>query len=159
MQWPPIYVVWWKKLWRCSKYPSLYARQRNHQTKTNNNLAIANRSRVSCSHNTFSAPSVQGLGSCGTPNFPISYTLWVKKLDPFLFENNFGKYCPILIILSLLQTETRRWHVTISCQPGWRTPQPVRPWKSGRVHLAEGSNLVVLELPYSTEFGRGRAAI
>jgi len=26
--------------------------------------------------------------------------------------------------------------------------------KSGRVHLAEGSNVVVLELPYSTEFGR-----
>jgi len=35
-----------------------------------------------------------------------------------------------------------------------RPPQPVRPWKSGRVHLAEGSNVVVLELPYSTEFGR-----
>jgi len=33
-------------------------------------------------------------------------------------------------------------------------PQPVRPWKSGRVHLAERSNVVVLELPYSTEFGR-----
>ena len=49
---------------------------------------------------------------------------------------------------------TRRWHVTISCQPDRRPPQPVRPWKSGRVHLAEGSNVVVLELPYSTEFGR-----
>ena len=36
---------------------------------------------------------------------------------------------------------------------GWTPPQPVRPWKSGRVHLAEGSNVVVLELPYSTEFG------
>jgi len=37
-----------------------------------------------------------------------------------------------------------------------RPPQPVRPWKSGRVHLAESSNvgLVVLELPYSTEFER-----
>ena len=45
---------------------------------------------------------------------------------------------------------TRRWHVTISCQPDGRPPQPVRPWKSGRVHLAEGSNVVVLELPYST---------
>ena len=46
--------------------------------------------------------------------------------------------------------------MTISCQPDGRPPQPVRPWKSGRVHLAEGSNvgLVVLELPYSTEFGR-----
>ena len=28
---------------------------------------------------------------------------------------------------------------------GWTPPQPVRPWKS---------NVVVLELPYSTEFGR-----
>ena len=43
--------------------------------------------------------------------------------------------------------------MTISCQPDGRPPQPVRPWKSGRVHLAEGSNVVVLELPYSTEFG------
>jgi len=41
--------------------------------------------------------------------------------------------------------ETRRWHVTISCQPDGRPPQPVRPWKSGRVDLAEGSNVVVLE--------------
>jgi len=28
--------------------------------------------------------------------------------------------------------KTRRWHVTISCQPDGRPPQPVRPWKSGR---------------------------
>ena len=49
---------------------------------------------------------------------------------------------------------TRRWHVTISCQPDGRPPQPVRPWKSGRVHLADGSKVVVLVLPYSTEFGR-----
>ena len=35
--------------------------------------------------------------------------------------------------------KTRRWHVTISCQPDGGPPQPVRPWKSGRVHLAEGS--------------------
>ena len=41
--------------------------------------------------------------------------------------------------------KTRRWHVTISCQPDGRSPQPVRPWKSGRVHLAEGINVVVLE--------------
>ena len=47
-----------------------------------------------------------------------------------------------------------RWHVAISCQPDGRPPQPVRPWKSGRVHLSEGSNVVVLELPYSTEFGQ-----
>ena len=42
------------------------------------------------------------------------YTLWVKKLDPFSFEHNFRKYCPILIIVSLLQTEiicpqTHKW--------------------------------------------------
>jgi len=54
---------------------------------------------------------------------------------------------------------TRRSHVTISCQLDGRPPQPVRPGKSGRVHIAEGRNVVVLELPYSTEFGRGRAAI
>jgi len=40
---------------------------------------------------------------------------------------------------------TRRWHVKISCQPDGRPPQPVRPWKNGRVHSAEGSNVVVLE--------------
>jgi len=33
---------------------------------------------------------------------------------------------------------TRCWHVTISCPPDARPPQPVRPWKSGRVQLAEG---------------------
>ena len=44
--------------------------------------------------------------------------------------------------------------MTISCQPDGRPPQPVRLWKSGCVHLAKGSNVVVLELPYSTEFGR-----
>ena len=47
--------------------------------------------------------------------------------------------------LQACQTKTRRWHVTISCQPDGRPPQPVRPWKSGRIHLAEGSNVVVLE--------------
>jgi len=52
------------------------------------------------------------------------------------------------------QCKTRCWHVTISCQRDGRPPQPVRPWKSGRVHLAEGSNVVVLELPYFTEFLR-----
>ena len=32
-------------------------------------------------------------------------TLWVRKTRPLLFEHNFGKCCPILIILSLLQRE------------------------------------------------------
>ena len=35
--------------------------------------------------------------------------------------------------------------MTISCQTDGRPPQPVRPWKSGCVHLAGGSNVVVLE--------------
>jgi len=46
---------------------------------------------------------------------------WVKKLDPFSFEHNFRKLCPILIILSLLQTkiicpQTHNWifHFTYS---------------------------------------------
>ena len=43
--------------------------------------------------------------------------------------------------------QTRRWHVTISCQSDGRPSQPVRRWKSGSVHLAEGSN-VVLEQKY-----------
>jgi len=45
-----------------------------------------------------------------------------KKLNIFSFEHNFCKYCPILIILSLLQTEiicpqTHNWisHFTYSC--------------------------------------------
>ena len=58
------------------------------------------------------------------------------------------------IVRSTFYDKTRCWHVTISCQPAGRPPQPVRPWKSGRVQLAELSNVVVLELPYSTEFGR-----
>ena len=33
------------------------------------------------------------------------YTPRVKKTGAFLSEHNFGKYCPIIIILSLLQTE------------------------------------------------------
>ena len=40
-----------------------------------------------------------------------SCTMWIKKLDHFSFENNFGKYCPILIILSLFRhklTTTKR---------------------------------------------------
>jgi len=36
---------------------------------------------------------------------------------------------------------TRCWHASISCQPDGRPPQPVGPWKSGSVHLAEGSNV------------------
>jgi len=35
----------------------------------------------------------------------IIYTESQKKTGPLLFEHSFGKYCPILIILSLLQTE------------------------------------------------------
>jgi len=71
-----------------------------------------------------------------------------------------GGTAEISVLGLIIQTDkTRRWHVTISCQPDGRPPQPVRPWKSGRVRLADGSNVVVLELPYCTEFERGRAAI
>jgi len=46
------------------------------------------------------------LSSSSTPsNFHRNYTLGQEKLDPFSFEHNTGKYCPILIIRSLLQTE------------------------------------------------------
>jgi len=58
------------------------------------------------------------------------------------------------LLFSCITHRTRCWHVTISCQPDGRPPQPARPLKRGRVHLAEGSNVVVLELPYSMEFGR-----
>ena len=64
------------------------------------------------------------------------------------------QYVSIIIIIIIIIIITRCWHVTISCQPDGRPPQPVRPWKSARVHLAECSHVVVLELPYSTEFGR-----
>jgi len=37
--------------------------------------------------------------------YTCTHTLWVKKTGPFWFERNFGKYWPILITLSLLQTE------------------------------------------------------
>ena len=71
--------------------------------------------------------------------------LWVvMTLNSSMFSEGTDKFWSL----------TRRWHVTISCQSDGRPPQPVRPWKSGRVHLAEGSNVVVLDLPYSTEFGR-----
>ena len=36
---------------------------------------------------------------------------------------------------------------------GWTPVAASSTWKSGRVHLADGSKVVVLELPYSTEFG------
>ena len=55
------------------------------------------------------------------------------------------EYAHVRIRIRVTLKYTRRWHVTISCQPDGRPPQPVRPWKSGRVHLAEGSNVVVLE--------------
>ena len=38
-------------------------------------------------------------------NYYIVHYYESEKLDPFSFEHNFGKYCPILTIISLLQTE------------------------------------------------------
>ena len=43
-----------------------------------------------------------------SPAFPTKGSIYIvsqKKLDPFSFENNFGKYCHILITLLLLQTK------------------------------------------------------
>ena len=74
---------------------------------------------------------------------------WRESAKPLLF------YCGTMPVSLLVdQIKTKRWHVTISCQPDGRPPRPVRPLKSGRVHLAEGSNVVLLQSPYSTEFGR-----
>ena len=43
------------------------------------------------------------LDLCLTTKDAHNYTV-SQKMDPFSFEHNFGKCCPILIILSLLQT-------------------------------------------------------
>jgi len=50
----------------------------------------------------------------------LIYTVSNKNWTIFLFEHNFRKYCPILIILSLLQTEincpqTRNWIFHFTC--------------------------------------------
>ena len=47
----------------------------------------------------------QSLIYCQLACLSIIHCSESKKLDPFSFEHNFGKYCPILITLSLLQTE------------------------------------------------------
>jgi len=109
----------------------------------------------------FQRPSVTPSLALGT-----RFAVFLRSLVPTI-ENTFVGIISVRHLLRLHHTsmtadmiheidytETRRWHVTISCQPDGRPPQPVRPWKSGRVHLAEGSNVVVLELPYSTEFKR-----
>jgi len=47
-----------------------------------------------------------GLEVAITHHHRALYTVSQKKLDPFSFEHNFyNLYCPILTILSLLQTE------------------------------------------------------
>ena len=40
-------------------------------------------------------------------------------------------------------------------RPRWTPAAASSTLEEWTVHLAEGSNVVVLELPYSTEFGRG----
>jgi len=72
-----------KTLWRCSKYPSLYTRQREITQKTE---CLRREGYISplcsayppkplvtpwCTH---ALVQVQGLGSYGNPKFPISYT-------------------------------------------------------------------------------------
>jgi len=49
----------------------------------------------------FTADSVGVLESLLLASSGKNYTV-SQKTGPFLFEHNFGKYCPILIILSLL---------------------------------------------------------
>jgi len=66
----------------------------------------------------------------------------LKELSTIIYITSLATSQPEL---TKLYNETGRWHVTISCQPDGCPPQPVRPWESGRVHLAEGSNVVVLE--------------
>ena len=62
-----------------------------------------------------------------------------------LFKGNIS-VADCMPLPSLINTiKTRRWHATISCQLDGRPPQRVRHWKSGRVHLAEDSKVVVLE--------------
>jgi len=87
----------------------------------------------------------QGVTSrCGDSLVLIQAWLWMH--DQFLGERHdftvalchCNSVCLLSVFLSLCL----------------RPPHPVRRWRSGRVHLAEGSNIVVLELPYSTEFGR-----
>ena len=81
-------------------------------------------------------------------------TTIIFRLHPLMSSHWCCLMSRTLSLNSEYSTTTRRWHVTISCQPDGLSPQPVRRWKSGRVHLAESSNVVVLELAYSTEFGR-----
>ena len=73
---------------------------------------------------------------CGERSFTRFNDNWICHKDPEKPIRNYMLACDDI------------------CQPDGRPPQPARPWKSGRVHFAEGSNVVVLELPYSTEFGR-----
>jgi len=47
------------------------------------------------------------------------------KKDLIDIRNGYFMRRPLPVILIL----TGRWHVTISCQPDGRPPQPVRPWK------------------------------
>jgi len=37
--------------------------------------------------------------------FVVLYNVRQKKLELFSFDHNFGKYCPILMIFSVLQTK------------------------------------------------------
>ena len=66
-----------------------------------------------------------------------SNSMYVQT-ELYLYRNH-QAYCNVFIFINKQVKHTittRRWHVTISCQPDGRPPQPVRSWKSGRVHLA-----------------------
>jgi len=60
-------------------------------------LFIASRGKNVCSYTTNTTTT--------TTTTKIDIHCESKKLDPFSFEHNFSKCCPIIIIISLLQTE------------------------------------------------------
>jgi len=89
------------------------------------------------------------LGIALSPTSSLTMTYMddnVRDQSPKYFGTNKFLYAWLFVVeaghyrsrsgVSQIILQTRRWHVTISCQPDGRPPQPVRPWKSGRVHLA-----------------------
>ena len=111
-----------KKSWRCSKYPSLYARQRNYK-KNIKTECLRREGYISpmCSaypltpsypvvhvssygrHNhscTISAQFVQGLGSYGNPNFLYIATMTITTVrTTVLYSDTF--FSTIILVFSL----------------------------------------------------------
>ena len=68
------------------------------------------------------------------------YTVSEEKLDTFSFEHNFGKYCSILIINSLLQTELTMPKCTIPPYLKSASALPCKMNKNGPTLLARFRN-------------------